>query len=49
MQSFLDNYVNVKKLISKGADKNAKNNIGRTPLHLGCQKGQILTFIFSLK
>lgn len=34
--------MNVRKSINKGADKNAKNYFGRTPLHLASQKGQIL-------
>lgn len=37
----LDNFVNVKKLINKGANKNAKNYFGRTPLHLAAKKGHI--------
>ena len=31
--------MNVRKLIEKGVDKDAKNYFGKTPLHLSCQKG----------
>ncbi|XP_037029495.1 ankyrin-1-like [Bradysia coprophila] len=34
-----DNFLNVKKLISKGANKNAKNHFDRTPLHLAAERG----------
>lgn len=31
--------MNVRKLIEKGVDKDAKNYFGKTPLHLCCQEG----------
>lgn len=34
-----DNIVNVRKLIDKGVDINAKNSFGKTPLTLACQNG----------
>lgn len=34
-----NNIVNVRKLIEKGVDLNAKNFFGRTPLALACQQG----------
>jgi ankyrin repeat protein len=29
----------VKALLEKGADVQAKNNVGKTPLHLACMNG----------
>lgn len=43
IQWFSDNFLNVKRLISKGVDTNAKNYLGRTALHLAAERGKILT------
>lgn len=39
IQQCLDNILNVRKLISKGADVNATNYFGKTPVHLAAERG----------